>query len=79
MGTVTFREALELIESLPEEDRRDLLDIVRQRLVEERRADIAKAIQAARGEWARGEVKGGTVDDLLRELPNEATRRVTWN
>ena len=69
MGTVTFREALELIESLPEEDRRDLLDIVRRRLVEERRAEIAKSIRAARGEWARGEVKRGAVDDLLRELP----------
>ena len=79
MGAVTFSQALELIESLPEEDRRDLLDIRRRRLVEERRAEIAKSNQAARGEWARGEVKGGTVDDLLRELPNEATRRVTWN
>lgn len=69
MGAVTFSEALELIESLPEEDRRDLLDIVRRRLVEERRAGIAKSIQAARGECARGEVKRGTVDDLLRELP----------
>ena len=79
MGAVTFSQALELIESLPEEDRRDLLDIRRRRLVEERRAEIAKSNQAARGEWARGEVKGGTVDDLLRELPNEATRMVTWN
>ena len=69
MGAVTFSEALELIESLPEEDRRDLLDIVRRRLVEERRAEIAKSIQAARGEWAGGEVTRGTVDDLLRELP----------
>lgn len=69
MGVVTFSEALELIESLPEEERRDLLDIVRRRLVEERRAEIAKSIQAAREEWVRGEVKRGTVDDLLRELP----------
>lgn len=56
-----------------------MLDIVRRHLVEERRAEIAKSIQAARGEWACGEVKRGTVDDLLRELPNEAIRRVTWN
>lgn len=69
MGTVTFREALELIESLPEEERRDLIDIVRRRLVEERRGEIAKSIQAARGEFRRGEVKRGTVEDLLRELP----------
>jgi hypothetical protein len=44
MGVVTFSEALELIESLPEEERRDLLDIVRRRLVEERMAEIAKSI-----------------------------------
>ncbi len=69
MGTVTFREALELIESLPEEERRDLIDIVRRRLVGERRGEIAQSIQAAKGEFRRGEVKRGTVEDLLRELP----------
>ena len=69
MGAVTFREALELIESLPEEERRDLIDIVRRRLVAERRGEIAQSIQAARGEFRRGEVKRGTVADLLREFP----------
>jgi len=69
MASVTFREALELIESLPEEERRDLIDIVKRRLIEERRNEIAKSIQAARGEFTRGEVKRGTVDDLFRELP----------
>lgn len=69
MGTVTFQEALELIESLSEEQRWTLIDIVRRRLVDERRAEIAKSIQAAKGEFARGEVKRGNVEDLLRELP----------
>jgi hypothetical protein len=69
MGTVTFREALELIESLPEEERRDLIDIVKRRLIEERRDEIAKSIQAARGEFTRGEVKRGTVENLHRKLP----------
>jgi hypothetical protein len=69
MASVTFREALELIESLPEEQRRDLIDIVKRRLIEERRNEIANSIQAARGEFTRGEVKRGTVDDLLRKLP----------
>lgn len=69
MGSVTFHEALELIESLPEEQRWSLVEIVRRRLVEERRMEIAKSVQAARGEFARGEAKRGTVDDLLRELP----------
>jgi hypothetical protein len=54
---------------LPEEQRRDLIDIVKRRLIEERRNEIANSIQAARGEFTRGEVKRGTVDDLLRKLP----------
>jgi hypothetical protein len=69
MGPVTFHEALELIELLPEEQRWSLIEIVRRRLVEERRAEIGKSVQAARGEFARGEVKRGTTEDLLRELP----------
>ncbi len=44
MAAVTFREALELIESLPDEERRDLIDIVKRRLIEERRDEIAKSI-----------------------------------
>lgn len=69
MGTVTFEEALELIEALSKEQRWTLIDIVRRRLVDERRVEIAKSIQAARGEFARGEVTWGNVEDLLRELP----------
>lgn len=69
MGTVSFRDALELIESLSEEERWSLIDIVRRRLVEERRAEIAKSVQEAREEYTRGEVRRGTVEDLLRELP----------
>jgi len=68
MSTLTFHEALELIESLPEEERWSLIEIVRRRLAEERRDEIAKSIREAREQYARGEVKRGTVDDLLREL-----------
>ncbi len=69
MRAVTFREALGLVESLSEQERWELLDIVKRRLVEERRARVAQSIQEVRGELTGGEVKRGTVDDLLRELP----------
>ncbi len=69
MNSPTFQEALEMIEALPEEQRWSLMDLVRRRLVEERRDEIARSIREAREEYARGEVKRGTVDDLLRELP----------
>jgi len=68
MSTVTFKEALELIESLPEEERWSLIEIVRRRLVEKRRDEIAESVRQAREDFARGDVKRGTVEDLLRDL-----------
>lgn len=65
---VTFQEALEMVESLPEAQQEDLLEIVRRRRVENRREALAESIQQARDEYARGEVRRGNADDLLREL-----------
>jgi len=68
MKAVTFNEALEIIESLPMEQREDLIEVVTHRLIEERRLKLAQNIAEAREEYARGEVKRGSVDDLLKEL-----------
>ena len=68
MGNITFQKALEMIESLPEEQRESLIDIVKRRLIEERRDRLAQSIKEARDEYKRGEIKRGTVDDLMREL-----------
>ena len=66
--SVTFQEALDIIESLPEYQQEDLIEIIRYRLIEHRRESLAKNIREAREKYARGEVKRGTVDDLMREL-----------
>ncbi|PIQ44767.1 MAG: hypothetical protein COW04_11230 [Deltaproteobacteria bacterium CG12_big_fil_rev_8_21_14_0_65_43_10] len=68
MKGITFNEALELIESLPEEQKESLIDIVKNRLIEERREKLAQSIKKAKKEYARGKVRKGTVDDLMREL-----------
>jgi len=65
---VTFQEALDIVESLPEYQQEDLVDIIRRRLIEQRRDRLADSIREAREEYARGEVKRGTVDDLMKEL-----------
>jgi len=44
MENVTFQKALEVIESLPEEQRESLIDIVKRRLIEERRDRLAQRI-----------------------------------
>lgn len=68
MGNITFQKALEIIESLPEEQRESLIDIVKRRLIEERRDRLAQSIKEAREEYERGEIKKGNVDDLMHEL-----------
>ena len=66
--TVTFQEALDVVESLPENQQDDLVDIIQRRRIERRRELLAKSIKKARAEYAKGEVTRGTVDDLMKEL-----------
>ena len=64
----TFQEALDIIESLPEYQREDIIEIIRQRIIEQRRELLAKNIGEARKEYASGKIKKGAVDDLMGEL-----------
>ena len=66
--TVTFQEALDIVESLPEYQQDDLVDIIQRRRIERRRELLAESIKGARAEYARGEVTRGTVDDLMQEI-----------
>ena len=68
MKSITFNDALEIIESLPEEQRESLLEIVRHRLVEERRDKLAQSIKEAKEEYARGEIRKGNLDALMSEI-----------
>jgi ribosome recycling factor len=68
MKTGTFDEALEIIESFPEEQKESIIEIVKRRLTEERRERLAQTIKEAREEYTRGEVRRGTVDDLMLEI-----------
>jgi hypothetical protein len=65
---ITFDEVLDIIDSLPEEQRESLIEIVKNRLIDERRNRLAESIREAKAEYNRGEVKQGTVDDLMSEL-----------
>jgi len=68
MGNITFQKALEIVESLPEEQRESLMDIVKRRLIEEQRDRLAQRVKEAREEYKRGKIRKGTVDDLMNEL-----------
>ncbi len=54
MGAVTFQQALEMIESLSEEERKSLVEIVTRRFTEARRQEIAHGV-AERGRTMQAE------------------------
>ena len=66
--TVTFHEALDIVESLPEYQQEDLISIIQRRRLERRRELLAESIKEARAEHARGEITRDTVDELIQEV-----------
>ncbi len=66
--TSELQRVIEDVEALPIDDQMVLLEVIRKRLVEQRRAQLAAEVAEAREAYAAGEVKRGTVDDLLRDL-----------
>ncbi len=63
-----FQQALDVVEKLPAEDQETLVDIIRRRLIELRRAEIARNAQATLQAFREGRASYGTVDDLRRDL-----------
>ena len=68
MKSASFNDALEVVESLPEDQKESLLEIVRNRLIEQRRDRLALSIKKAKKENAKGDIRRGTVEDLMREV-----------
>ncbi len=66
--TVTFQDALDVVESLPEDQQENLTDSIRRRLIERKREVLADHIKEASDEYQRGEVRRGTADDLMKEI-----------
>ena len=63
-----FQEVIETVEGLPPGDQALLIEIIRQRLVQQRRTELAADIAEARNAYQCGEVRRGTVADLMEEL-----------
>ena len=63
-----FQKAIDAVESLPFDDREELLEIIRRRIADHRRDEIAgnarEALQAVRENRA----KFGTIEDLKKDL-----------
>ncbi len=65
---VPFGEILEAADDLTIEDQQTLLDILKNRLRERRRAELAKDIKKAGKEFTEGNCRPVTPDELMREI-----------
>ena len=63
-----FQKALDAVESLPFDDREEIIEIIKRRLAEDRREEIAanarEAVKAVREKRA----KYGTIEELKRDI-----------
>jgi hypothetical protein len=73
-----FQQALKFVEQLSVAYQEALLEIVRRRLVEQRRREIAANAQATLQALHEGRASYGTLDDLRRDLTGGAPAPV-WN
>jgi hypothetical protein len=69
--TTPFQEAIEAIEALPLDDQQALLELMQQRLIERRRAEIARHAAETKQAIREGRACYGTVEDLRRDLMDE--------
>jgi len=74
-ATTPFQQALDLLEQLPPTDREGLsvlswalMEIVRQRLLEQRRQEIAANAEATLRALHEGRASYGTIEDLSLDL-----------
>jgi hypothetical protein len=71
MAKPRFQELIESVEALPIEDREMLVEIIKARIIEERREELVSDMKESLLAYRRGEVHSGTVDDLMRDLEED--------
>ena len=67
----SLQEALDIVEALPLDRRWELVELIRRRLVETRRQEMARNAAEARAALAAGRLPRGTVDDFLADAQTD--------
>ncbi len=64
----TLNEVLDAVMELHQEQQEMLIQIVRQRTIENRRTEIAEAAQQSVAEFRSGKLKAQTAEEVIRDL-----------
>jgi len=67
----SFQEVIESVEALPLDDQQILMEIINRRIIEQRRNELVVDMDESLEAYRKGEVRIGTVDDLLRDLDQD--------
>jgi len=67
----SFQELIESVEALPLDDQQILMDIINRRIIEQRREELVADMEESLEDYRKGEVRIGTVDDLLSDLDED--------
>jgi hypothetical protein len=64
----TLNEVLDAVMELPKEQQEMLIQIVRQRTIENRRTEIAQGAQESLAEFRSGKLKAQTAEEVIKDL-----------
>jgi hypothetical protein len=67
----SFQEVIESVEALPLDDQQILMEIINRRIIEQRRDELVADMDESLEAYRKGEVRIGTVDDLLSDLDED--------
>ena len=68
MQTVTFDQALDIIEALPEQQQDSLLEILHKRRLEKRREAFIREVKESEHQYATGQVVRGNSAAIMEAL-----------
>ena len=64
----TFAEILEAAEQLPLEDQENLINILQNRLRDQKRTELVRDVQEAQQEFAQGQCQPLTPEQIMEEI-----------
>ena len=68
MTQITFATILDTTDQLSLEDQENLIDILQKRLRDHRRAELVQEVQQAQQEFAQGQCKIATPQQIIEEI-----------
>ena len=63
-----FAEVLDAVDELPLEEQAELIEVVRRRLIEHRRDELAEEVHEARRDFQAGRCLPATPAEILRDI-----------